>query len=36
MEFVSEAYVAFRTAMQISEELRQARAPLKFYGGPPS
>ncbi len=37
MEFVSEAYVAFRTAMQISEELRAKLELLyKFYGGPPS
>ena len=37
MEFVSEAYVAFRTAMQIPEELRAKLELLyKFYGGPPS
>jgi hypothetical protein len=36
MEFVSEAYVAFRTAMQIPEELRAKLELLsKFYGGPP-
>ena len=36
MEFVSEAYVVFRTAMQIPEELRAKLELLyKFYGGPP-